>query len=99
MVQHILPQGLHRLRYDGLHATCKHQRVRLLLKTIWVAMGRAIKGTYRVVARKTYRERVLASTGHDPLRCGRRHSDHPGEVAHAEARRCARQGLEHVQRA
>ena len=69
MVQHILPQGLHRLRYDGLHATCKHQRVRLLLKTIWVAMGRAIKGTYRVVARKTYREWVLASMGHDPLRC------------------------------
>ena len=34
-------------------------------------MGRALKGTYRVVARKTYRERVLASTEHDPLRCAR----------------------------
>ncbi len=71
MVQHILPKGFHRMRYYGLHATCKHQRVRSLLKTIWVAIGRAIKGTYRVVARKTYRERVSASTGHDPLRCAR----------------------------
>jgi hypothetical protein len=69
MVQHILPKGFHRIRYYGLHATCKHQRVRSLLKTIWVAMGRAIKGTYRVVRRQTYQERVLASTGRDPLRC------------------------------
>ena len=69
MVQHILPKGFHRIRYYGLHATCKHQRVKALLKTIWVAMGRAIKGTYRVVRRQSYQERVLASTGRDPLRC------------------------------
>jgi hypothetical protein len=71
MVQHILPKGFHRIRYYGLHATCKHQRVRSLLKTLWVAMGRAIKGAYRVVARKTYQERMMASTGRDPLRCPR----------------------------
>jgi len=71
LVQHILPKGFHRIRYYGLHATCKHQRVRSFLKTILVAMGRAIKGTYRVVARQTYRERILASTGRDPLRCPR----------------------------
>ena len=71
LVQHILPKGFHRIRYYGLHATCKPQRVRSFLTTILVAMGRAIKGTYRVVARKTYRERVLASTGCDPLRCPR----------------------------
>jgi hypothetical protein len=34
-------------------------------------MGRAIKGTYRVVTRQSYQERVLASTGRDPLRCPR----------------------------
>ncbi len=71
LVQHILPKGFHRIRYYGLHATCKHQRVRSFLTTILVAMGRAIKGTYRVVARQTYRERILASTGRDPLRCPR----------------------------
>jgi hypothetical protein len=69
MVQHLLPKGFHRIRYYGLHATCKHQRVKSLLKTIWVAMGRAIKGTYRVVRRQTYQERMLTSTGRDPLRC------------------------------
>ena len=36
-----------------------------------VALGRLIKETYRIVAQKTYRERVLASTGRDPLRCTR----------------------------
>ena len=51
MVQHILPKGFHRIRYYGLHATCKHQRVKSLLQRLWVAMGRAIKGTYRVVTR------------------------------------------------
>ena len=71
MVQHILPKGFHRIRYDGLHATCKHQRVKSLLKTIWAAVGRAIKGTYRVVRRQSYEERLLASTGRDPLRCPR----------------------------
>lgn len=71
MVQHILPKGFHRMRSYGLHATCKAKKVRVVLKRILVAMGRAIKGAYRIVARKTYRERVLASTGRDPLRCGR----------------------------
>lgn len=71
MVQHILPKGFHRIRYYGLHATCKHQRVKSLLRRLWVAMGRAIKGTYRVVTRQSYQERVLASTGRDPLCCPR----------------------------
>jgi hypothetical protein len=35
-----------------------------------VALGRLLKGTYRIVV-TTYRERVLASTGRDPLRCAR----------------------------
>lgn len=71
MVQHILPKGFHRIRYYGLHATCKAKKVRVLLKQLLVALGRAIKGTYRIVTRKSYRERVMASTGRDPLRCGR----------------------------
>jgi hypothetical protein len=32
-----------------------------------VALGRLITGTYRIVAHQTYGERVLASTGRDPL--------------------------------
>src|SRR6266702_861455 len=69
MVQHILPKGFHRIRYYGLHATCKAKKVKGVLTALMVALGRLIKGTYRIVAQKTYRERVLASTGRDPLRC------------------------------
>ena len=71
MVQHMLPKGFHRLRYYGLHATCKVKKVKGLLTMLMGALGRLIKGTYRIVAQKTYRERVLASTGRDPLRCVR----------------------------
>ena len=71
MVQHILPKGFHRIRYDGLHATCKAKKVKGVLTALMVALGRLIKGTYRITARQTYRERVLASTGRDPLRCAR----------------------------
>ena len=71
MVQHILPKGFHRIRYYGLHATCKAKKVKGVLTALMVALGRLIKGTYRIVAQKTYRDRVLASTGRDPLRCAR----------------------------
>src|SRR5215468_6687428 len=71
MGQHILPKGFHRIRYDGLHATCKAKKVKGVLTALMVALGRLIKGTYRITARQTYRERVLASTGRDPLRCAR----------------------------
>ena len=70
-MQHILPKGFHRIRYYGLHATCKVKKVKGVLTALMVALGRLIKGTYRIVAQKTYRERVLASTGRDPLRCTR----------------------------
>jgi hypothetical protein len=71
MVQHILPKGFHRIRYYGLHATCKVKKVKGVRTVLMVALGRLIKGTYRIVAQKTYRDRVLASTGRDPLRCPR----------------------------
>ena len=71
MVQHILPKGLHRIRYDGLQATGKAKQVQGVLTALLVALGRLITGTYRIGAPQTSRERVLASTGRDPLRCTR----------------------------
>jgi hypothetical protein len=71
MVQPILPKGCHRMRYYGLHATCNVKKVKGVLTVLMVALGRLIKGTDRIVAHKTSRERVLASTGRDPLRCPR----------------------------
>jgi putative transposase/transposase-like zinc-binding protein len=71
MVQHILPKGFHRMRYYGLHATCKAKKVKGMLTALMVALGRLIKGTYRIAVQKNYHARVLASTGRDPLRCPR----------------------------
>jgi hypothetical protein len=42
----------------------------VLLKKLMVALGRLIQGTYHIAA-TTYRERVIASTGRDLLRCAR----------------------------
>lgn len=71
MVQHILPKGFHRIRYYGLQAACKAKKVREVLKKVVVRVGRAIQGAYRIVAKKSYRERLLASRGKDPLLCPR----------------------------
>ena len=71
MVQHMLPKGFHRMRYDGLHAPCKAKKVKEGLTRLMVALGRLIKGTYRLAVRHPSRERVLASTGREPLRCRR----------------------------
>jgi len=45
MVQHILPKGFHRMRYYGLHATCKAKKVKGLLPALMVALGRLLRGT------------------------------------------------------
>jgi hypothetical protein len=53
MVHHILPQGFHRIRSYGLHATCKAKKVKGGLTALMVALGRLMKGTYRIVVHKT----------------------------------------------
>ena len=70
-MQHTFPKGFQRIRYYGLHATCKAKKVKGVLTALMVVLGRLIKGTYRIAVQKTYRARVLASTGRDPLRCMR----------------------------
>jgi hypothetical protein len=52
-------------------STSKAKKVKGVLTVLLVALGRLLKGTYRIVAHKTSRERVLVSTGRDPLRCTR----------------------------
>ena len=59
------------MRDDGLHATCKAKQVKGARTALLGALGRLSKRTSRIVAQQTYRERVLASTGRDPLRCAR----------------------------
>lgn len=70
MVQHILPKGFKRIRYCGLHATCKRPKVLPLLKRLMLTVTQAIKGAYRVI-KKTFRQRVIDSGHKDPLICNK----------------------------
>jgi len=55
--KHILPKGFPiASAIYGLHATCKAKKVKGVLTALMVALGRLIKGTYRITARQTYRE-------------------------------------------
>lgn len=69
MVQHILPKGFQRVRYYGLIATKTMSKWAEAIKEGLRRIGRVIKGTYEVVAEKTYRERYKDTTGRDPLKC------------------------------
>jgi hypothetical protein len=70
MVQHILPKGFQRIRYYGLHATCKAVKVRGLLGRLMNdSLEELFEGTYKVVEEKSYRWRIEEAFGVDPLRC------------------------------
>ena len=69
MVQHILPKGFQRIRYYGLQATKTFEKWCEAIKEGLKKIGRHIKGTYEVVARKNYRERYKEMSGKDPLLC------------------------------
>jgi len=66
MVQHILPKGFQRIRYYGLHATCRASRIREKLKDLLNDTSESVAGTYRVTG---YRNRIKKSFGIDPLLC------------------------------
>jgi hypothetical protein len=70
MVQHILPKGFQRIRYYGIHATCRASKVRERFKDILLGEGKEVVGTYRVTG-SVYRERMKRSFGIDPLLCPR----------------------------
>lgn len=66
MVQHILPKGFQRIRYYGLHATCKAKRIREELEGLLNDGQEPVANTYQVTG---YRERIKKSFGIDPLLC------------------------------
>ncbi len=66
MVQHILPKGFQRIRYYGLQATKTFKKwANVILKGI-KAIGRAVKGTYRIIRVKKYKERYLELSTENP---------------------------------
>ncbi|MFW5928505.1 MAG: IS91 family transposase [Thermoplasmatota archaeon] len=74
MVQHILPKGFKKVRYYGLHATCKAKKVAKKLKVIFINIGRkVIKSLFakekKEEKKRSYRDRIMEMTGEDPFRC------------------------------
>ena len=70
MVQHILPKGMQRIRYYGLHATAVYNKVRKKLWAILPLDAVQCPETF-TVARKAYRQRVMETTAKDPFVCSR----------------------------
>jgi len=70
MVQHILPKGMQRIRYYGLHATAVYQKIRKKLRAILPSDAAQCRETF-AIARKDYRQRVMETSSKDPFICSR----------------------------
>jgi hypothetical protein len=68
MVQHILPKGMQRIRYYGLHATAVYEKVRKKIEAIVPADAAQCRETFSI-GRKGYRQMVLETSGKDPFIC------------------------------
>src|SRR5438309_3675508 len=69
MVQHMVPKGFKRIRYDGVQATKTFAKVKMIIQAALVKGESVIKGAVKIIARLTYRQRYEQSTGRDPLIC------------------------------
>ncbi len=69
MIQHTLPQGLKRIRYDGVQATKTFAKVQIAVQAALAKVEGVIKGAVQIIARLSSRQRYEQSTGRDPLRC------------------------------
>lgn len=70
MVQHILPKGMQRIRYYGLHATAVYRKIRNRLGSILPQDATQCQETF-TISRKRYRQRVIETTAKDPFVCSR----------------------------
>ena len=69
MVQHILPKWFQRVRYYGLEATKTFKKWSEVIREGVKRIGRLVKGAYKVVGRKRYRDRYTELSGRDPMIC------------------------------
>jgi hypothetical protein len=68
MVQHILPKGMQRVRYYGLHAAAVYRKIYKKLRSILPADAAQCRETF-TISRKGYRQRVMETTAKDPFIC------------------------------
>ena len=69
MVQHVMPKGFKRIRYDGVQATKTFAKVKVVMQAALAKVEGMVKGAVKIIARLTYRQRYAQSTGRDPFRC------------------------------
>jgi len=69
MVQHTVPKGFKRIRYDGVQATKTFAKVKVVMQAALAKVEGVVKGAVKIIARLTYRQRYEKSTGRDPLIC------------------------------
>jgi hypothetical protein len=69
MVQHTMPQGFKRIRYYGVQATKTFAKVKVVIRAALAKVEGVVKGTVKIIARLTYRQRYEQSTGRDPFIC------------------------------
>lgn len=69
MIQHVLPKGFKRIRYYGVQATKRFEKVKGVIQEALSKVKRVVKGAIKIINRKSYRERYQESTGKDPLIC------------------------------
>ena len=78
LVQHTMPKGCKRIRYDGVQATKTFAKVKVIMHVALAKVEGVIQGAVKLIARLTDRQRYAQSTGRDPLRCP--HGQHEMEV-------------------
>jgi Putative transposase len=69
MIQHTMPKGFKRIRYDGVQATKTFAKVKGMIHDALAKVEGVVKGAGKIMARLTYRQRYEQSTGRDPLIC------------------------------
>jgi hypothetical protein len=69
MVQHRVPKGFKRIRYDGVPATQTFAKVQVAMQAALAKVEGVVKGAVQLIARLTSRQRYEQSTGRDPVVC------------------------------
>ena len=69
MVQHTLPKGFKRMRYDGVQATKTFAKGKVVIQAALAKGEGVVQGAGKIIARLTSRQRYAQSTGRDPLIC------------------------------
>ncbi len=69
MMQHTMPKGFKRIRYDGVQAPKTFTTLQGIMQAALAKVGEIAKGAVQIIAQLTYRQRYEQSTGRDPCRC------------------------------